>query len=78
MRSPDICLIPQHWIGSVGDNLNPSIWQLHPVLPSHDTILILGLGFGKMSSIFVSSSILVSEWLRGVILFINLLKIKNY
>ena len=71
--SPDICLIPQHWVSSVGDDLNPSIGQLHPVLPLHDTILILGLCFGKMSAVLVSSSVLIGEWLRGIIRLINLL-----
>ena len=71
--SPDICLIPQHWVSSVGDDLNPSVRQLHPVLSLHDTILILGLCFGKMSSVFVSSSILISKGLRRIILFINFL-----
>ena len=71
--SPDICLIPQHWVSSVGDDLNPSIRQLHPVLPLHDTLLILGLCLGKMSSVLVSSSVLIGEWLRGVFRLINLL-----
>lgn len=76
--SPDISLIPQHWVSSVGDDLNPSIGQLYPVLPLYDTILILGLRLGKMSSVLVSSSVLISEWLRGVIRLNNLLlKLRN-
>ena len=71
--SPDICLISQHWVSSVGDDLNPPIWQLHSVLSLHDTFLILGLCLGKMSSVFVGSSVLISKRLRGIILFINLL-----
>ena len=50
-------------IGVVGDDLDTAVGELHPVLSLDHSVLILGLGLGEVSSVRISSSVLVSEWL---------------
>jgi len=51
-------------VSMVGDNLDATIGKLHTVLTFHNTSSILGLGLGEMSTIGISTSILISKWLR--------------
>ena len=50
-------------VGVVGDDLDTAVGELHPVLSLDHSVLILGLGLGEVSSVRISSSVLVSEWL---------------
>ena len=50
-------------IGVVGDDLDTAVGELHPVLSLDHSVLVLGLGLGEVSSVRISSSVLVSEWL---------------
>merc|ERR1719471_481583 len=50
-------------VGVVGDDLDTAVGELHPVLSLDHSVLVLGLGLGEVSSVRISSSVLVSEWL---------------
>merc|ERR550517_2409973 len=49
----------------VRDNLYTTIRELHTVLSFHNSIFILTLCLGKVSTISISTTILISKWLRG-------------
>ena len=50
-------------VGVVGDDLDTAVGELHPVLSLDHSVLVLGLGLGEVSSVRISSSVLVCEWL---------------
>merc|ERR1712038_1676124 len=50
-------------VGVVGDDLNTAVRKLHSVLPLDDSVLILSLSLGEVSSILVSTSVFVGKWL---------------
>jgi len=61
----DISNEPVVMISVVGDNLDTTIRELHTVLTFHNSMFILTLCLGKVSSICISTTILISKWLRG-------------
>merc|ERR1719430_2934491 len=61
----DISNEPVVMISMVGDNLDTTIRELHTVLTFHNSIFILTLCLGKVSAISISTTILISKWLRG-------------
>merc|ERR1719373_1477095 len=50
-------------VSVVGHNLNSAIGQLNSVFSLDNAELILSLSLGKVSSVLISSSVLVGEWL---------------
>jgi len=56
-------------ISMVGDNLDTTVRKLNSVLSLDNSIFILSLSLGKVSSILISSTIFISKWLRGLLLF---------
>merc|ERR1719471_2415561 len=50
-------------VSVVGDNLNSAIGQLNSVFSLDNAELILSFSLGKVSSVLISSSVLVGEWL---------------
>merc|ERR1719328_323815 len=49
-------------VGMVGDNLNTTVGKLNSVLSLDNSIFILSLSLGKVSSILISTTILIGEW----------------
>merc|ERR550532_3069045 len=50
-------------VGVVGDDLDTAVRKLHSVLALDDSVLILSLSLGEVSSILVSTSVFVGKWL---------------
>merc|ERR1719412_2912440 len=50
-------------VGVVGDDLDTAVRKLHTVLALDDSVLILSLSLGEVSSILVSTSVFVGKWL---------------
>merc|ERR1719232_839119 len=50
-------------VSVVGHNLNSAIGQLNSVFSLDNAELILSFSLGKVSSVLISSSVLVGEWL---------------
>ena len=50
-------------VGVIGDDLDTAVGELYPVLSLDHSVLVLGLGLGEVSSVRISSSVLVCEWL---------------
>jgi len=61
----DISNEPIVMISMVRDNLYTTIRELHTVLSFHNSMFILTLCLGKVSAICISTTILISKWLRG-------------
>merc|ERR550539_2061590 len=57
-------------VGVVGHDLHSAVRKLDSVLSLDNSVLILTLCLGEVSAVFVSSSVLVSEWLRGQFLLV--------
>merc|ERR1719410_1020246 len=49
-------------VSMIGHNLDTAVRKLYSVLSLHNSVLVLSLSLGKVSSIFISTTILVSEW----------------
>merc|ERR1719414_2688654 len=49
-------------VGMVGDNLDTTVGKLNSVLSLDNSIFILSLSLGKVSSILISTTILIGEW----------------
>merc|ERR1719225_1008656 len=60
----DISNKPILMVSVVGNNLHSAVRKLHSVLSLDNAVLILSFSLGKVSSILISASILVSEWFR--------------
>merc|ERR1712029_1280089 len=56
-------------ISMVGDNLDTTVGKLNSVLSLDNSIFILSISLGKVSSILISSTIFIGKWLRGLLLF---------
>merc|ERR1719412_992616 len=52
-------------VSVVGHNLHSAVRKLNSVLSLDNSVLILRLSLGEVSAVLISSSVLVSEWLRG-------------
>merc|ERR550532_3749312 len=50
-------------VGVVRDDLDTIVRKLHSVLALDDSVLILSLSLGEVSSILVSTSVFVGKWL---------------
>merc|ERR1719281_694269 len=58
-------------ISMVGDNLDTTVRKLNSVLSLDNSIFILSLSLGKVSSILISSTILIGKWLgRNLLLMV--------
>merc|ERR1711936_735151 len=53
-------------VSVVGDNLDTTVRKLNSVLSLDNSMFILSLSLGKVSSILISSTILVGKWLGGI------------
>merc|ERR1719510_985230 len=61
----DISNKPILMVSVVGHNLHSAVRKLNSVLSLDNSVLILSLSLGEVSAILISSSVLISEWLRG-------------
>merc|ERR1719278_2394633 len=61
----DISNEPIVMISMVRDNLYTTIRELHTVLTFHNSMFILTLCLGKVSTISIGATILICKWLRG-------------
>merc|ERR1712127_615273 len=57
-------------ISVVGDDLDPAVGKLSPILSLYDSVLVLGLGLGEVAAVLVSAAVLVREGLRGLLLLV--------
>merc|ERR1719281_548451 len=68
---PDISNEAIVMVSVVGDNLDTTIRKFNSVLSLDNSMFILSLSLGKVSSILISSTILVGKWLgRNLLLMV--------